>query len=230
MADRRDGPEFAGVFDIHVTVAMDATITATDTTAAADDGVGRLARWATGNAVKLTHIVLARGAVRSQPMLTLAGRGTLTRQRAVAATCVDRLRDEGFDVVRVKIEAAPWNEDVPRSAAAAVALTGCYFEHHVKVVVRDDVTPPAGIAQLAEIAQRHSAHVSRNARRECDDGSAERFVTQRCRDIGLSEAGRRFDALVTELRSCGFAVLETEREFVVYDSNPQIDKGWIEER
>ncbi|SDK23339.1 hypothetical protein SAMN05421874_10673 [Nonomuraea maritima] len=205
-------PEFAGVFDVHVTVAAEG------------DDVERLARWAAGNDAKLTHIVLARGEVPSQPMVTLAGRGTLTDQRVAADACVARLRGEGFAVARVKIEAAPWNEDVPRSASEAVELAGCYFEHHVKVVARDDV------AALAEVGGRHAAHVSRNARRRRDDGTHERFVTQRCRGVGLAEAGRRLDALVAELRSRGFAVQETEREFVVHDDNPAIDAGWIEER
>ncbi|MEQ4725679.1 hypothetical protein [Nonomuraea sp. B19D2] len=205
------GLEFAGVFDIHVTVA-------------AGTAFERLAPWAARNGGKLTHIVLARGEVPSQPMLTFTGRGTLTGQRAAAALSVARLREAGFDVVRVKIEAAPWNDDVPASDKAAAALAACYFEHHAKVAVGDDP------AALAAIAGRHSAHVSRNARRLRGDGSYERFVTQRCRNVGLPEATRRFDALVAELRSADFAVLETEQEFVVHDDNPGIDNGWIEER
>ncbi|HUR01630.1 MAG TPA: hypothetical protein VM347_03755 [Nonomuraea sp.] len=203
--------EFTGVFDIHVTVA-------------ASDDLELLGRWAAKSETKLTHIELARGEVPSQPMLTLAGRGTLSEQRAIVTRCTARLRDAGFDVVRVKIEAGPWNKDIPQTAEAATTLAGCYFEHHVKVVALDDV------AGLAEIAQRHAAHVSRNARRQRADGRHERFVTQRCRGIGLSAARRRLDALVAELQSCGFAVLEAEQEFVVHDDNPDIDHGWIEER
>ncbi|WP_431895115.1 HEAT repeat domain-containing protein [Nonomuraea sp. bgisy101] len=199
---------FAGVFDIHLTVA------------AGDDAV-RLARWARANGVKFTHIVLARGEAPSQPMLTLAGRGTLSEQRSAAADCAARLRAEGFTVVRVKIEAAPWNADVPQED---VVTPGRYFEHHVKVVVRDD------LIGLAELAQAHAAHVSRNARRRHGDGVHERFVTQRCRDVGLPAARRRFDALLKALESAGFAVLEAEQEFVVDDDNPGIDHGWIEER
>ncbi|MFC4117386.1 hypothetical protein [Nonomuraea zeae] len=205
------GLEFAGAFDIHVTVAAGAA-------------VEHLASWAAGNGGKPTHIVLARGEVPSQPMLTFAGRGTLTGQRAAAAMSAAWLREEGFDVVRVKIEAAPWNEDVPLSAQAAAALPGCYFEHHAKVAVPGDPTA------LATIAGRHSAHVSRNARQLHGDGSHERFVTQRCRNVGLPEARRRFDELVAELKSSGFVVLEAEQAFVLHDDNPGIDNGWIEER
>ncbi|MEU8193946.1 hypothetical protein AB0C10_09220 [Microbispora amethystogenes] len=72
--------------------------------------------------------------------------------------------------------------------------------------------------------------MSRNARRRRGDGSHERFVTQRCRGVGLSTALRRFEALLSDLGSHGYAVLEAEREFVVHDDNPGADHGWIEER
>ncbi|MEN3539165.1 hypothetical protein AAH991_28910 [Microbispora sp. ZYX-F-249] len=204
------GPEFRGVFDIHLTVAA--------------DDVAPLAAWARENDAKFTHIVLERGTVRSQPMLTVRGAGTLGEQMTAAATRAARLRDEGFPVLRVKIEAAPWNEDVPRTAEAAATMPGRYFEHHVKVAVRGDLTP------LTELAVTHGAHVSRNARRRRDDGSHERFVTQRCRGVALSTAGRRFEALLADLERHGYAVLEAEREFVVHDDNPGADHGWIEER
>ncbi|MEV4298428.1 hypothetical protein [Microbispora rosea] len=204
------GPEFRGVFDIHLTVTA--------------DYVAPLAAWARENGVKFTHIVLERGAARSQPMLTVRGEGTLSAQRTAAATYAARLRDEGFRVVRVKIEAAPWNEDVPPTAEAAAAMPDRYFEHHVKVVLRGDLAP------LTDLAVVHGAHVSRNARRRRDNGSHERFVTQRCRGVALSTAGRRFEALLADLERHGYAVLEAEREYVVHDDNPDVDHGWIEER
>ncbi|XVQ82319.1 hypothetical protein ACQP2K_26055 [Microbispora siamensis] len=204
------GPEFRGVFDIHLTVAS--------------DDVESLGAWARENGVKFTHIVLERGTAPSQPMLTVRGEGTFSAQRTAAAAHTARLRDEGFPVVRIKIEAAPWNEDVPRTAEAAAAMPDRYFEHHAKVAVRGDLAP------LADLAIAHGAHVSRNARRRRDDGSHERFVTQRCRGAALSTADRRFEALLSDLEGHGYAVLEAEREYVVHDDNPDVDHGWIEER
>ncbi|MFE3448938.1 hypothetical protein ACFXJ8_08355 [Nonomuraea sp. NPDC059194] len=200
--------QLRGVFDIHLTVA-------------ASDDSDRLGRWARANGMMFTHIVLARGRIASQPMITLAGRGTLGEQRVAAAECAAKLAAEGFTVVRVKIEAAPWNDDVPQDD---VVMSGRYFEHHIKILARDDVI------LLEELAQAHSAHVSRNARRTREDGSHERFVTQRCRGVGLPTARRRFEALLEALDAGGFAVLEAEQEFVVCDDNPEIDHGWIEER
>ena len=59
------------------------------------------------------------------------------------------------------------------------------------------------------------------------DGFHERFVTQRCRAVGRWEASRRLHALVDDIKTLGFSVLETEEEFTVYDSNIDVDAGWL---
>jgi hypothetical protein len=191
---------WVGDFETHVTVAP------------ADDAELRL--WAEEHGGKYTRIVLDRGDSPDQPMLTFRGRGTLDAQRALAGERVERLRDAGFRVVRVKIEAPPFN--------AGVIGDGLYFEHHVKLVLADDVE----VAAARETSVRHGAHLSRNARRALVDGRHERFVTQRCYDVEAAEAGRRLDALVAALS--GFTVVEVEREYVVVDDHPGLDDGWLD--
>ena len=69
-------------------------------------------------------------------MLTASGEGTLATQVDAARSLSRDLAGAGFRVVRVKVEAAPWNEDVPADDAAAVRLgDAMHFEHHVKVVL-----------------------------------------------------------------------------------------------
>jgi hypothetical protein len=139
---------------------------------------------------------------------------------------VGELREDGFDVVRVKVEAAPWNEDVPQSAAEASALMPeCYFEHHVKLVLADD----AEVDAVRRIGTRHAGHLSRNARRGLHGGRHERFLTQRCRLVGRPEAHRRLEALLDALVRAEHYVIEVEEEFVVHDDNPGLDHGWADE-
>jgi hypothetical protein len=83
-------------------------------------------------------------------------------------------------VVRVKIEAAPWNEGVPRSDEDA--RDDLYFEHHVKV--QQLTSDLRGLVTLIRAVIGHDAHVSVNARRTRADGFQERFVTQRCHGGG----------------------------------------------
>lgn len=159
-------------------------------------------------------------------MLTCRGEGSLTGQLASARQWADRLRDDGFRVERVKIEAAPWNADVPKTDAEAVGLpASCYFEHHLKLVLLGG----SHVAAVRALAAPHSAHVSRNARRASAGGGHERFVTQRCRDVGRAEARRRLDALRRALAGAGHMPVEVEEEFVVYDDNPSVDAGWIDD-
>jgi len=156
-------------------------------------------------------------------MLTGRGRGTLGGQLVVAQRWVDGLRADGLQVVRVKIEAAPWGVGIPGSdAEAGDAPAGRYFEHHVKVLL--DTAELGGLTALAE---PYGAHVSRNARRTRLDGRHERFITQRCYRVGQPTARRHLAGLRAALDRGGYHVLEVEEEYVVYDDNPAIDAGWI---
>ncbi|MFK0253352.1 hypothetical protein [Streptomyces sp. NPDC090445] len=176
----------------------------------------RLNAWAGARGLKVTHIVLARGRMVSQPMLTLPDRDG-------HEALVPLLRADGFDPVRVKVETVPWTTDRPGPG-------GGYFEHHLKLLL------PVGFdrARLEALATPHGAHLSWNARRVAEDGgSHERFVTQRYRGpagaAGAAGAGRACDALVSELAAAGYDIRSEEREFVLYDSDLSVDDGWIEE-
>ena len=207
--------EFTGAFETHLTL-----------TDLPEDGVGELSRFAVGRGIKLAHIVLDRGSVPSQPMLTLSGHGALTAQVEAAGSLSRDLTEAGFTVARVKVEAAPWNQDVPVDDEAAARLPGAmYFEHHVKVVLDGD----ARDGPLTALVDRFGARLSRNARRRRADGRAEWFATQRCRHVGLPAAGARLDALVGALTHAGHAPAEVEREFVVLDNAPWVDDGWLEQ-
>jgi hypothetical protein len=108
----------ASLYETHVTVRC------------ADTGESeRLRRWAAAAGLKLTHIVPARGRMRDQPMLTLSGSRSFAVESAHARDILARLRADGFEAVRVKIESAPWAAEVPRRPCDGAR----YFEHHVKL-------------------------------------------------------------------------------------------------
>ncbi|WP_316528867.1 hypothetical protein [Kitasatospora brasiliensis] len=232
--DRPAPPDVRGDFEVHLTVEAGAA--------------GALAAWAEREGLKFTQILLARGAVPSQPMLTLRVDGTLEEVATATSRTADRLARAGFAVLRAKIEATPWAQGVPVSDADAVPHGGGrYFEHHVKLLLpgptpgptpgtaladradRADAADPARLAALTELVVRHDAHLSRNPRRVREDGRCEWFVTQRCRLVGLDTAGRRLEALLGGLTADGREVVSVEREFVVVDSDEALDAGWITE-
>ncbi|MCX5596978.1 hypothetical protein OOK29_02385 [Streptomyces phaeochromogenes] len=191
----------------------------------------RLRCWAAGAGLKLTHIVLARGRMPSQPMVTLTGSPSYAAESARAREVAAHLRADGFVPVRVKIESSPWAPEVPREPCGTGGDER-YFEHHVKLLLDADTDLDALAARVVP----HGAHLSWNARRVRDseiDGTGgtgrrhERFVTQRCRGVDAEGAGQLLELLLTEL--CGFEVADVEREFVLHDSDLSVDDGWIEE-
>lgn len=203
--------EFEGEFEIHLTVeahdhaSMDA-----------------LSCHADLHGMKFVRIVLPRGAVPSQPMLSWRARGRLSEQRCSAALAAERLRAAGIRVMRTKIEAAPSNRDVPQSGACAQVEH--YFECHLKLLLDER----ADIASVAELALAHGAHLSRNARRMRDDRRQERFATLRRRSGGADAITQDAAALAALLAGSPLCqVVSTEIEYVVYDSAPAVDDGWL---
>ncbi|MBO8188673.1 hypothetical protein JW592_24835 [Streptomyces sp. DW4-2] len=188
---------------------------------------GALAGRAAERGWKYAHIVLDRGRAPVQPMVTFTvDDSTLGAARAAARAAAEELAAAGCPVVRVKVEAAPWARGVPATDSEGATLgPEYYFEHHVKLLL----PPDTDTAELARLAVRHTAHLSRNARRARDDGQSERFVTQRCHAVGEATAERRLDALLATLSRLPYRILSVEREFVVHDSARMLDAGWITE-
>lgn len=204
-----DDPPVPGpLYETHVTVRPEGCAEAE-----------RLRAWATAADAKVTDIVLARGRMRHQPMLTLTGSPSYAAEADRARRLTAALRAEGFVPVRVKIESTPWAPEVPREPCGA----GQYFEHHVKLRLDAD----AGLEALAARVVPHGAHLSWNARRVLGGGRHERFVTQRCRGVDAAGAGRALERLLAALD--GLDVVAVEREFVLHDSDESVDDGWIEE-
>ncbi|MFE3544472.1 nucleotidyl transferase AbiEii/AbiGii toxin family protein [Nocardia sp. NPDC059177] len=207
--------DFAGNFEIHLTVRADGP-----------DVLAALESHGAQREMKFTHIVLARGRVADQPMLTLRHTGDLASVTATARSAAEELRAAGFPLIRTKIEADRWAKGVPATDRAARALgPHRYFEHHIKVLLPDGAAPAALIAACAG----HQAHVSANAWRTRPDGRTERFVTQRFRLTGACSADSRLSLLEARLRADGYEILSTEREFVVHDSDESVDDGWLAE-
>lgn len=197
--------DIVGDFEIHLTV---------------DGSVDHLQEWCAERNVKFSHILLDRGMIPSQPMVTARGTGSGAEQRNQAARWSGELESAGFRVTRVKIEVTPWSAGVPQADDEAVE--GHYFEHHVKLLLDSD----ADVVAVGRLAGQHTAHVSRNARRVRDDRRSERFVTQRCWDVGAQTAELRLSSLLAELRP-SYEILEVEQEYVVLDDRPALDAGWI---
>jgi hypothetical protein len=214
MIDRLRGLPGSGTFEAHVTVQ-------------ADDHAGR-ARFRALCAelgVKCVLIELPQGQTRSQPMTSSYHRGELPAVAKEVAGIARRLREQGFTVSRLKLEALVSNPGVPATDEEARAWpAGNYFEFHVKVAL----PPGADLEALRELCRQCGAHLSRNALKQDGDGPAHRFVTQRVYGVGRERANAAFEGLLGRLSAAGYALSNKLREYTLYDSNVAVDAGWIE--
>lgn len=206
--------EFAGEFETHITVCLNNL-----------NDVKLLHKWSANRGLKCLHIVLDQGVTPSQPMLTRHGRGNLTQQLEIAADLCQSLKADRFSTVRIKIEVASDNPNVPQSNLQALNHpSDRYFEHHIKLLLESS----ADIMPLTEFAEQHSARLSRNILQTCSDNYSERFINQRCMKMGRVEAHQELQKLLNAIAYLKCTVIDIEEEFVVYDSNLALDEGWIQ--
>jgi hypothetical protein len=175
--------------------------------------------------VKCVFIELPDGTTPSQPMTACYHHGAIGQVLGEVAAICHGLRAAGFPITRVKLEAIATNEGIPDSdEEAARAPAGDYFEFHVKLLL----APDADLGALASCCGRHAARLSRNALKTERDGRAERFVTLRLYGVGRRTAFARLDALERDLGAAGFAVVNRQREYTIFDSAESLDAGWID--
>jgi hypothetical protein len=208
------GATFAGLFEAHVTVrAHDA------------QAHEHFAALCAQHRIKPVLIQLPTGAVQSQPMTCSIHRGTVQQALSEAHQLARLLEAAKFPVLRVKLEAAPFNADVPQTDAQAQALSSTfYFEHHLKLLLPEGHVPE----ELVSICAEHHAHLSSNARKLRDDGKQERFVTVRRYATCWPIADTAAKSLSAVLSKAGIEVDKMVGEYCVYDSDVRVDSGWIE--
>jgi hypothetical protein len=149
---------------------------------------------------------------------------SLTAVLAEARVIATELQEAAFPVVRVKVEADTLNQEVPQFDEETIGHAASnYFEHHVKLL--RDLTAPSD--QLLRVCVEQHAHLSRNSWRELSQGKEERFVTSRYYRVGSASSRGRLQQLLDSLNELGEQVIEVESEYCVYDSNLDLDRGWL---
>jgi len=211
-----NGCEFTydGEFEMHLTVQ-----------AAGGGSLAEFQQWCDLQQMKCVQIVLSRGAHVQQPMATWRrDKTTLPVVVKEAQKYAASLMAQGVNVTRVKVEAAPFNQQVPLTDAdTALHPPANYFEHHIKV--KRSAAVSRGI--LLAVSEQHGAHLSHNAFKQLADGMEERFVTLRTYAAGRQTSMADLNALLNSLRAADENVVEHESEYCVYDSNIQLDDGWL---
>lgn len=212
LADHLRGRRAGGAFEAHVTVR-----------AGAED-VPRFREACDALGVKCVLIELPAGAVTAQPMTASVHRGALREVQDEVHALGRALVARGFDVVRTKIEALPRNGEIPVTDAEAALRPAGYFEYHVKITLPEgDAAARAAVeAAVAPLGAR----LSRNANARRRPGEEDRFLTLRVPAAGQAAAEARFRALLDAVEALPYPIRNRIREYTVYDSDVQVDRGW----
>ncbi len=125
---------------------------------------------------------------------------------------VDILGNEGFEVQRVKVE-AKIDEDIEN-------IPILYAEAHIKII--DSSYKAADLSDsIEEQLRKFDARPSRNMA-----DKDHRFINIRRKSV--SAINDATDGLVNVLLSNGILIKKIIKEAVLLDTNPGIDKGWID--
>lgn len=130
---------------------------------------------------------------------------------------------QGFSVVRVKVEAAPWNAITPQTVQDLTGVEdGRYFEYHCKALV----SASGDVDLLQHLCRASGAHLSRNAFKIMEHGGQERFVTLRMYGVALDQAQEQAQQLKNSLEQAGFDCQKSIMEYCVLDTHIELDRGW----
>lgn len=138
----------------------------------------------------------------------------------------DGMGNAGLNVLRRKIETAPWHPTAP-SRPEQPMPDGCYFESHLALsILAENI--PALRQLLATDPEAPDLHLSRNAFKPSKDGRVVMMTTLRKYD-GTSESfATAVEASKLYLVEAGYQ-LEKDPiiEYALYDSNVHHDTDWM---
>ncbi|KAL6069961.1 Ankyrin repeat-containing protein [Balamuthia mandrillaris] len=189
-----------GLFEIHVTVK-------------GGEGVEKFKDVCKELRLKPVLIELPYGQTQEQLMTSSWARGNEETAVEEAKKVASALHSRGFQVVRVKVEATASNRGVPQTPPDDPQR---YFEFHVKMLVEDE-------ERLRALVAPHHGHLSRNSLKGEKDV---KFITLRVYGKGKVAAFADLEALLLSLKD--EKVLAVHREYAVYDTNVELDSGWID--
>jgi NTP pyrophosphatase (non-canonical NTP hydrolase) len=130
------------------------------------------------------------------------------------------LTDNGFSVIRKKVETVTWHPMAPQESEAMPE--GCYFETHIGLSITTEQ-----LDKLQAIVREHGAHLSRNKFKTIDDTTHVRMCTLRSYTQPLKEFEQCLAALTTALTDAAFEIVDVINEFAIYDTNSAHDNTWL---
>jgi hypothetical protein len=176
-------------------------------------------------------VVLALHAKSSDPikdvMTSQVVIGTTTDAFTAMNTTSNALVRLGYDVVRCKIEAAPWHPSAPTASNKLKHSEDNYFESHIEVYVDDSEVTGQSLEMLKLCLADTDAHLSNNFFKSTDTVKTV-MVTLR-RYTGTFEKFKfELGQLKERITGWGFDFNQKDIvEYSIYDSKTSHDAEWM---
>lgn len=200
---------FSGSYEIHISIAEDSSL-------------DLLYNLCEKFEAKPIVINLIQGKTRSQPMLCKRLSGSPNE----VCDIIENIYHEASEkllVNRLKIEANTTNNGIPSTDEEAGKLPNyCYFEHHIRLNLENEID----ILTLSDQLKKYNGHLSKNEF-SSDKETQKRFVTQRFYKIGNNVAKEKLKEMCKFIDSKKIKYDKKIREYNIYDSNIMLDDGWI---
>lgn len=205
--------EYEGVFEAHISIVP-----------INQEQANIFKSFCEAEGIKAIQIVLARGTTPIQPMSSSMHWGKFSTVKSEVETLVHKIAQLGFEVKRMKIEAAPNNQDIPQTIEDLSRHDSKnYFEHHWKILLEGEPSE-----KLLALCEEYKAHFSQNAFKEREDGFSEHFLTLRLYEKGLQEAEKVCEDFTEALKAQKVEVLKFITEYCIYDDFVMLDEEWLE--
>ena len=135
---------------------------------------------------------------------------------------------ENFDIVRIKLESLASNSGVPQTDAEALNIPGdTYFEYHIKL--KDMAINADNDNKLKALSAHLTQSLNIKVPFSCNNlPDFQRFLNARTYKLGFINSYAMIDKIADAIKANGFTIDRIVSEFITYDTNKQLDQGWLE--
>ncbi len=190
-----------GLFEIHITVD--------------NSQIWKLRMFCQDNKIKPIIAIMPNGDFNNQLMISKWITGNQESVFAESNKLADKMKKYGLNIVRIKIESMANNKNVPQDENDNI---NTYYEFHIKL-------PYCDYDELKKICDEFSAAISFSGFKD----TINFLITLRYSGtIGFVKAQTHQQSFHKYLENFGYKLMSIQSEYVIYDTRPDYDNGWID--
>lgn len=197
--------EIEGLFEIHISVDP--------------SQIWQLEQYCNKNKIKKIMAVAPNGKHKNQLMISKWKNGKETDVIKRANLMTDNMSEEfNLTILRIKVEAMSNSKNVPLNEND---INDRYFEYHIKYILDNN-----DLKKMCKHIENTNVAISRNIYTKTENSYLLTFRISG--NKGFNNAEKIKDELIEKLKEKGFhSNDQIQKEYTVYDTNINLDDGWI---